>query len=190
MGQPELAPPYEKSKIIAERAAWDWVRTHKDAPELATINPSFVLGPVLWKEHSPSLDIVALLLNGESPGVPDLHFGLVDVRDVAQAHYLAMIRPEAVGQRFLCNTVVWSHQEIARLLHDYLSPRGVHVPTRRMPDWLVRVGGLLSPSMRFIAPRLGKRKELDATRLRNLLGWQPREIATTLRETADSLLAQ
>lgn len=189
-GNPELSPPYEKSKITAERAAWDWVRTQTGAPELATINPSFILGPALWKEHSPSLDIVALLLNSRSPGVPDLHFGLVDVRDVAEAHYLAMIRPEAAGQRFLCNTVVWSHQEIARSLHDYLRPRGVRIPIGRIPNWVVRASGLVNPSMRFIAPRLGKRKELDATRLRELLGWQPRDIAATLRETADSLLQQ
>ena len=188
-GNVDVAPPYEKSKISAERAAWDWVRAHGDPPEFATVNPSFVLGPVLWSEHSPSLDIVDLLLDSKQPGVPDLHFGLVDVRDVAAAHYQAMIVPEAAGQRFICNTALLSHQEIARLLQSYLEPRGVRIPTRRVPNWVVKVMGLFVPSMRFIAPRLGLRKELDASRLRDVLAWQPRDITTTLRETADSLLA-
>lgn len=188
-GNLEHSEPYEKSKIAAERAAWDWVRTENDSPELAAVNPSFVLGPVLWKERSPSLDIVALLLNSRFPGVPDLHFGLVDVRDVAEAHYLAMTRREAAGQRFLCNTVVWSHRDIARFLHGYLGPRGIRIPTGKIPGWVIKLGGLVSPSMRFIAPKLGARCEFDATRLRNLLGWKPRDITTTLRDTADSLLA-
>jgi dihydroflavonol-4-reductase len=188
-GNAEFAGPYEKSKIIAERAAWSWAEAHENAIEIATVNPSFVLGPAMWGEVSPSLDIVSLLISSKMPGVPNLNFGLVDVRDVAEAHYLAMTRREAAGHRFICNTALWSHQEIARAVHQHLAPRGVRVPTGLIPDWLVKCCGLFMPSLRFIAPRLGLRKDLDSTLLQSLLGWQPRSVEITLRETADSVLA-
>lgn len=185
----ETAPPYEKSKTVAERAAWEWVRAHEDAPELVTVNPSFVFGPVLWSECSPSLEVIELLLSGRLPGIPDLHFGVVDVRDVAQAHYQAMTRPEAAGKRFICHAGSLSLKQIAEELHVLLEPRGIRVPTRRIPDWVIRVGALFSPTLRYIAPRLGHQREYDTARLR-ALGWQPRALSATLRETAESLLAE
>jgi dihydroflavonol-4-reductase len=183
----ETAPPYEKSKTVAERAAWEWVRAHEDAPELVAVNPSFVFGPVLWSECSPSLEVIELLLSGRLPGIPDLHFGVVDVRDVAQAHYLAMTRPEAAGKRFICHAGSLSLEQIADELRAFVAPRGVRVPTRRIPDWVIRVGALFSPTLRYIAPRLGHRREYDTSGLR-ALGWQPRALTTTLHETAESLL--
>jgi dihydroflavonol-4-reductase len=185
----DRAQPYEKSKTVAERAAWEFSAAHPAGPELATVNPSFVLGPLLVAERSPSLDIVRNLVERRQPGVADLHFGIVDVRDVAEAHWLAMIRPEAKGQRFLCNTEVLSHAEIAGLLAAQLGPRGLRIPTRRLPSWFVRAVGLFDPTVRFVVPRLGKRKELDSSKLRSTLGWEPRPVAETLRDTAESLLA-
>lgn len=184
----ETAPPYEKSKTVAERAAWEWVRAHDDAPELVAVNPSFVFGPVLWSECSPSLEVVEWLLSGRLPGIPDLHFGLVDVRDVAQAHYLAMTRPEAAGRRFICHAGSLSLKQIADELRASLGARAGRVPTRRIPDWVIRAGALFSPTLRYIAPRLGHQREYDTTRLRGL-GWQSRALPITLRETAESLLA-
>ena len=186
----EQAPPYEKSKTIAERAAWDWSAAHPDGPELVSVNPSFVLGPLLVAERSPSLDIVRLLVERKQPGVADLYFGIVDVRDVAEAHYLAMTRPEAKGQRFLCNTEVLSHHQIACVLAAHLRPRGLRIATRRLPNWFVRLLGRFVPTIRFIVPRLGQRKELDSSKLRQVLGWDPRPVGETLCETADSLLAR
>lgn len=186
----EPLPPYNKSKTVAELAAWDYVQAHPDAPELVTINPSFVLGPLLWAERSPSLELVAMLLSGKVPLVPDLYFGLVDVRDVAKAHYLAMVAPDAAGKRFICNNVTWSYLQIAKSLHDYLAPRGIRVPTTRLPSWTIRMGALVSLTLREeVAPRLGRKRDFDSSRLRQLLGWEPRGIEETLQETADSLLA-
>lgn len=184
----ENAPPYEKSKTVAERAAWEWVRAHDDAPELVAVNPSFVFGPVLWSECSPSLEVIDGLLSGRLPGIPDLHFGLVDVRDVAQAHYLAMTRADAAGKRFICHAGSLSLMQIAHELRAYLGPRGTRVPTRRIPDWVIRAGALFSPTLRYVAPRLGHQREYDTTRLRGL-GWQPRALDVTIHETAESLLA-
>ncbi len=93
--------PYTKSKTIAERAAWDYVNGEGKGLELATINPTGILGPALSADVSTSLEIPIRLLNGKTPGLPRIGFSFVDVRDVAECHVKAMEIPEAAGQRFL-----------------------------------------------------------------------------------------
>jgi nucleoside-diphosphate-sugar epimerase len=92
---------YSRSKTVAERAAWDLVRTSDGATTLATVNPSVVLGPVLSRDYSPSVELVERLLSGKVPGLPRLGFSIVDVRDVADLHIAAMIAPQAAGERFI-----------------------------------------------------------------------------------------
>jgi len=82
---------YAKSKTLAERASWDFVNNLDDNPiELSTINPGYVLGPILDKDFSPSGEIIRKLMRRDLPGCPDLDFPVVDVRDVADAHIAAM----------------------------------------------------------------------------------------------------
>lgn len=94
---------YEKSKTLAERAAWDFIAT-PDARgmELAVINPGAVLGPALSADTSSSLEIVRQLMSRALPACPHIGFPIVDVRDVASAHLAAMTRPDAAGKRFIC----------------------------------------------------------------------------------------
>lgn len=68
-------PPYQKSKTIAERAAWDWVEKEGGDLELATVNPGGIFGPILGKAYATSVEIVVRLMNGAIPGLPDLSFG-------------------------------------------------------------------------------------------------------------------
>lgn len=95
----QRSDPYARSKTLAEQAAWDFVRG--TTLELASINPGLVLGPVHRPEANVSLETIRLLLARELPLVPRLGFAFVDVRDVATAHRLAMLAPEAAGNREL-----------------------------------------------------------------------------------------
>ena len=92
---------YVKSKTIAERAAWDFIKQEGEGLELAVVNPVGVFGPLLGPDYSTSIEIVRRLLDGAVPGIPRLSFGIVDVRDVADLHLRAMTRAEASGERFL-----------------------------------------------------------------------------------------
>jgi len=96
----EPASPYSKSKVMAEKAAWEF---HEETGlELATIHPSFVVGPFLPERVVSSAKVMMPLLRGEHKnGAKLMKFGLVDVRDVAVAHIKAMTTPEANGQRYL-----------------------------------------------------------------------------------------
>jgi dihydroflavonol-4-reductase len=93
-------PAYAQSKTIAERAAWDFVGNAGGHMTLATANPVSVVGPVMSADYSGSVSTVARLMNGRAPGIPNLGFCFVDVRDVAELHMLAMLRPEGGGGAF------------------------------------------------------------------------------------------
>jgi dihydroflavonol-4-reductase len=123
---------YEKSKTIAERAAWDFVASlpAERKLELVTINPGAVLGPVLEKDSGTSGELVRMLMKRELPGCPRLGFPMVDVRDVATAHLAAMTTPEAAGQRYCCSTDFAWMKDIAAILAPRYRDRGYGSHTR------------------------------------------------------------
>jgi dihydroflavonol-4-reductase len=84
--------PYYKSKILAEKCAWDFIDNLEgdEKFELNTCNPGFVIGPLLNKQGGASQDIVTQIMKGKLPGLPPIHFPVVDVRDVADAHIKAL----------------------------------------------------------------------------------------------------
>lgn len=182
--------PYVRSKTLAERAAWDFVR---DTPrlELTTVNPVAIFGPLLSQNAASSVEVVRLLLNGQLPGVPRLAFGVVDVRDVADLHLRAMDSRQAAGQRYLAVAGPFMTMgQIAGTLRDGLGHQARHVPTRVLPDALVRVGGLFSPALADFVPQLGQFRNATAEKAVRELGWQPRLRERTLLDTAHSLIAR
>ena len=180
---------YVKSKTIAERAAWDFVAREGGGLQLATINPTGVFGPVLGPDISTSILLVKRMLDGTLPGLPRLRFGVVDVRDVADIHVLAMDAPAAAGERFLAvSGDFMSLLEMATVLRGRLGAAAARVPTREVPDWLVRLSSLRDPAARQIVPELGTRKNATAAKARQILGWSPRPREEALVATAESLL--
>lgn len=180
---------YVKSKTIAERAAWDFIAREGGALELAVVNPVGVFGPVLGPDYSTSISIVQRLMDGAIPGCPRLAFGVVDVRDVADLHLRAMIDPAAKAERFLAIAGDFmTIQEIARVLKDRLGDRASRVPTRLLPDWLLRAASLFDSSLKQITPELGKFKNATNEKARRLLGWSPKSKEDALTATAESLL--
>lgn len=182
-------PAYQKSKTIAERAAWDFISADGGGLELAVVNPVGVLGPVLGPDFSTSILLVQRFMDGAVPGCPRLSFGLVDVRDVVDLHVRAMTSAAAKGERFIA---VGSDDvpmvEIARVLKRRMGAAARRVPTRQVPDWLVRIAALRDPTVRGVLPELGKRKKASNEKARRLLGWSPRPYEESVVDTAESLL--
>lgn len=180
---------YPKSKTLAERAAWDYVNGEGKGLSLSVVNPVGVFGPVLAKDYSTSIVLVKRLLDGSMPGVPKLWFGVVDVRDVASLHLLAMTSPAAGGERFLAVTGDFlSMAEIARALKDGMGDAGRKVPTRELPSWLVRLAALRDPALKLLTPELGRRKTASSAKAQRLLGWKPRSAAEALVASGKSLV--
>jgi nucleoside-diphosphate-sugar epimerase len=180
---------YPKSKTLAERAAWDFIAREGRALELSVINPVGVLGPVLGPDYSASILLVQRLMDGAMPGCPRLNFGLVDVRDVADLHLRAMTHPDAKGERFLATAgdFFWM-RDIATVLKLRMGAAAKRVPTREIPNWLVRLAALRDPAIRLITPELGKAKNGTSEKARRILGWTPRSSEDAIVATAQSLV--
>lgn len=183
---PKLSP-YARSKTIAERAAWDFMRERGATEKLATVNPGAIIGPVLNDDRSFSLQAIERLLGG-MPGVPRIGFSFVDVRDVADLEIRAMTAPEAGGKRFVAVESFQWMADIAAVLRNRMGEAAAKVPTRTVPNLLVRGMGIFDPGIRSIIGQLGKKNELSSERARTRLGWSPRPIDDTVVECAQSLL--
>jgi nucleoside-diphosphate-sugar epimerase len=180
---------YVKSKTLAERAAWDFIAREGGALELSVVNPVVVFGPVLGPDYSTSIHLLRRLMDGEIPGVPRLSFGAVDVRDVADLHLRAMISPAAKGQRFLAVAGKFmSIKEIAHVLRANMGDAARRVPTRVLPNWLLRIAAMRDRAVQQIVPELGKVKSASNDKARRTLGWAPRSNEDAIVAAAESLV--
>jgi len=184
--------PYPKSKTLAERAAWNYIATQGGGLELAVVNPVLVLGPILGSDYSTSVGFMKRMLDGALIGCPRLSFGIVDVRDVASLHLAAMTDPAAKGERFLavCDGDFMSMLAIAKVLRSRLGDAAKKVPTRELPDWLVRLAARRMPDLKQAVPELGKTKSATNAKAKRVLGWTPRSAEEAIVATGQSLVAQ
>jgi nucleoside-diphosphate-sugar epimerase len=186
----ERSPAYQKSKTLAERAAWDFVAQLPAAErfELVVVNPGMVLGPLQSAATSTSHEPVRRLLAGDVPGTPRVGWAPVDVRDLAAAHRLALETPAAAGNRYICAGEHLWMEDMARILAEEYGPRGFRVPTRRLPNWVVRSVALFDKGVRLTLPSLGRTESLSADKAGRELGWTMRPVRESVVDTAESLL--
>ena len=180
---------YARSKTLAERMAWELVASSDGTTTLVTVNPSVVLGPVLSGDYSASVQVVERMLSGKIPGIPRLGFNIVDVRDVADLHIRAMTAPEAAGQRFIAAGTFGWMADLAILLRARLGDAADKVPTRRVPDLVVRLAALFNKELRTAIPRLGQKRDFTSAKAQGMLGWRPRPLEETVLDCARSLIA-
>jgi dihydroflavonol-4-reductase len=182
----ERLAPYPRSKTYAERAAWDFVRDHR--LELVTITPGLVLGPVLHNHRTPSIEVIRKLLAREIPAVPRIGFAVVDVRDIAKAHRLAMEVPAAAGNRYICAGEHTMTGDIAAVLAAEFRPRGYRVPTRPLPHWLMWTIARFDKAVRLALDYAAVPMLVSADKAGRDLGWVPRPAKESILAAADSLL--
>ncbi|KAI2792691.1 hypothetical protein POX_b02732 [Penicillium oxalicum] len=180
---------YEKSKTIAERAAWDFIEKEGGSLELSVVNPVSVMGPILGPEISTSIQVASRLLSGAIPGCPNIEFGVVDVRDVADLHLLAMTHPRAKGERFLCmSPPAMSIRDIALTLRDRMGSQARKVPTRTIPNFVLRSLAFFDSGIALVVPYLDEARPGSIEKAKTLLGWNPRSNADAVVASAESLI--
>ncbi|MBD5656480.1 MAG: aldehyde reductase [Candidatus Eremiobacteraeota bacterium] len=163
---------YIRSKTSAERAAWDFVRDNGSL-ELSVVNPTGIFGPLLGSQLSASIGLIKALLDGAFPVLPEMWFGIVDVRDVADLHLRAMTNPAAAGERFIAvSGEPLSLTEVAGILRDRLGPAAARISTKSAGP---------SPET--------KRRRSSSAKARVLLEWAPRSGEDAILASAESLLA-
>jgi len=180
---------YQKSKTIAEKAAWEFVRQEGHGLELATVNPVGVMGPILGHDYSHSNSSVRQMLEGKLKSVPKIYSDYVDVRDVADLHILAMLRPEANGERFIASSAEnLSMLEVANILRKHLGEDAKHVPQKELPNIVVRIAAIFNPKLRMIASLLGQDMSTSNQKAKRLLGWTPRSAEEAIAATGKSMV--
>jgi len=181
---------YHTAKTLSERAAWDFIQSPENHSnmEMVAINPSSVFGPVLDDHRHTSVEWIRTLLRAEVPGLPRILVILVDVRDLVDILAKAMTVPGAAGKRFICHTAEIPLPELADILHKNFSQRGYRIPTRVLPDILVRFIALSNPKVKAVAYGLNWNFRLSTDRARSVFGWQPRPYQQTIVEMAESLI--
>lgn len=187
----ESYQPYSYSKTMAEKKAWE-IHKAQSRWDLVTINPSLVLGPFLnpAATTSESFNILKQMGDGSfKRGAPNLGMGLVDVRDVATAHYLAGFKESASG-RYITSAHNSSFLEMAQVLHKKY---GDHypIPNNSVPKWLLM---LLGPMMnklltrRYIRNNINHSFVADNSKIQNELGLSFRSLEETLYDSFDVLI--
>ncbi|EGC29048.1 hypothetical protein DICPUDRAFT_51509 [Dictyostelium purpureum] len=169
--------PYIKSKTLAEKAAWNFIEKEcgdNSKLELTVINPVGVFGPVLGNDLSTSIVFIKSIIENAFPdGYPQFGFGVVDVRDVADIHYLAMIKKEAKGERFLAtNNGFINLDYTAKILKEKvpeLSNKIIIPLSSNISDPIVSVDAINDKA-------------------KSLLGWTPISTDNALISTAKSLI--
>ena len=187
LGSPS-ATPYVLSKTLAERTARDSVAGGTGSLRYMSVNPGFVLGPLLDASAGTSADVVSMMLTGKYPAVPRVQFSIVDVRDVAAAHRLAVEKGKPGGRYVATSGSLWM-REMAQVLRRALGERARKVPRSELPDFLVRVLGVFDRSVRTILPDLGVPVRVDASRTSEELGIAFRPAEEAVVAMAESLVA-
>jgi nucleoside-diphosphate-sugar epimerase len=181
--------PYSYSKVSAERAAWT---INEGKPwKLITINPGFILGPSIAKRSdSTSIRFMIDMLSGKfKVGVPNISFCVVDVRDVALAHVLALESEEASG-RHICTNKTLTTLEIAGLVKELTPKNKSKIPTRTLPKLLTYIFApiLAGFSWRYLNRNLGRRLNFDNSKIKTSLKIQFRPVEETIKDQIDQLI--
>ena len=187
---PSKAPPYEKSKTLAEKAAWDFMEKLPDDQkfELAVINPTLVLGPVMQGSNCTSMEIPLRLLLRQVPAVPKLNFPIIDVRDLAAGHVAALTSDKAAGNRhIMCSENLW-FGEIAKIYAEEFKPQGYRIPTMVAPNWIIRIMGLTDPAIKSASRSLSRVGTYDTSQAKDHLGMQTRSARETVIDMAYSVI--
>jgi dihydroflavonol-4-reductase len=179
---------YVKSKTIAERAARDWMAANGAGMEFVTVNPSLVLGPLLTGDFSTSLEAIKKMLEGSLPGIPNFGFSVVDVRDVADLHVKCLTAPDMAAERFIAAGPWLTMKDIAAILKVGLGHEARKVPTRGLPNFVVKLSALFDPVLRQVVGELGNKRDTPATHAKDRLGWQTRDARDTIIETARDMI--
>jgi nucleoside-diphosphate-sugar epimerase len=183
--------PYSYSKTLAEKKAWEMAEAQARW-DLVTINPCLVLGPPLNPKSttSESFSILKQLGDGTlKAGAPKLGLGLVDVRDVAEAHFRAGFMPSAQGRYITC-----AHNTNLLELGLALQPKfGDDYPTpkRALPKWLLMIVGPLTNKLftwSFIRKNVNVEWKADNSKIRKELDMTFRPMQETMEDSFEVLV--
>jgi len=179
---------YSKSKLRAEKAAWDFWEKNKEKIDIATVNPGFILGPVLTASNGSSEQLVRDFLSGAVPGVPKINLCVADVRDVADCHIKALFASNSSGKRYLCSGGSLWMSDITAILKEEFKQYGYKVPTFTIGKCLMTIAGIFDKRVRDAVYEVGHERKADSSLSVEELGVKYRPFKETVVEMGYSLI--
>jgi dihydroflavonol-4-reductase len=178
--------PYYKSKTIAEKAAWDFIKNDHSGLELVAVCPGLILGSLLEEDFNASANVLIKLLDGSMPALPQIGFDMVDVRSIASLLILAMETPEAKNQRYIGSSGYLTLSNMSRILK--MAYPKMKIPSRKLPNFMVHVLSLFDATLKPILLDLGTERKMNNSKAINDLGWKLIKPEETVLSCAASIL--
>ncbi len=179
---------YSKSKTLAEKSAWNFIKNQKGESqmELVVINPGPVFGPTISGNlEGASMSMFKKMILGQMPMVPKSSINMSDVRDVAKIHVLALENKNAAGQRFIVTTrKPYKFQQLAKILKSNGFDK---VSTKEAPNFLIKFLGNFDREARSMRPFIGKTYRANVSKTIETFDWEPINIEQTILDTAKSV---
>lgn len=177
---------YTKSKTLAEKAAWDFVKNEDPELQLTTINPGLVLGAPLDDNFGSSISLIERTFKGQDPLLPDLQFGIVDVKDVAAMHVLSIKNEKSVGERILATSQTLSFVDFAKIL-KVAYPKS-KVKTGKAPTLLIKFLSNFDGEIKAILPLLGRDMQVSNSKAISIFGIHFIPAEDSVKDSANYLL--
>jgi dihydroflavonol-4-reductase len=182
------ATAYLKSKTLAEKSAWDFIKNQKgdNKLELVVVNPGPIYGPTLSGNISgESMTMFKNLITGKMPMLPQFAINISDVRDIAKIHVQALENEQANGKRFIVTTEkAHEVQELAQILklngYDKVS-------TRLAPNFLLKFLAKFVSDLKGMRPFIGNEFNGDVNETMKTFNWTPIDLKKTVLDTATSV---
>lgn len=186
----EFIPVYQRSKALADRAAWEFIRTEGKGLELTSLYPTGIFGPVLSADVRSSVDVIKRMMDGAIPACPPVSWSVVDVRDLADLHLRVMTAPQAAGQRYIAtsDSAPVRFIDIGGMITKAVRGFDKKMPKREMPKFVVWVGSFFSDQLKSILPQVGVVKMISNNKAKTDMGWKPRSTEECIGATAKSLV--
>ena len=183
--------PYSFSKTLAEKKAWE-MHGKQERWDLIAINMSLVLGPALnaTSNTSESINILKMLGGGDMKmGAPKIGMGIVDVRDVAEAHFRAAYTPTAKG-RYITSAHNSNFLEMGTVLLPKYGSQ-FPLPRKALPKWLLMLIGPLANKLftrRFIRNNVNIPWKANNSKIKHDLNMQFRTLKETMEDSFQVLI--
>jgi len=181
---------YPKSKILAEKAAWDFYEKNKDKIDVVVVNPSLVFGPTFTKHGNSSETLMADILKNNFPGIPepDVTYVVVDVRDAAEAHIRALFTPEAKGKRYIAAGEQMTFTKMVEILTNEFGKYGYTLPSKKVTAQEIKDSG--NPVAQRMVGMMGKVMNVSNQRSVDELKMQYIKVQDTITAMGYSLIEQ
>ncbi len=188
--QKDKVTAYIKSKTLAEKAAWEFYKSQdaQNKMELTVVNPGPIYGPTYTGNLSgASMSMINDIIHGKVPMLPNAHYVMSDVRDIAAIHVAALENETSHGQRFIVTTSEpQSFVGVSQMLYNNGFEKA---KAKKAPSFMVKFLSLFNREMKGMLPFLDAEVSADISATQKVFNWQPTPIEKTIVDTAKSIQA-